>query len=100
MLGNFCLVNTFLVLLIFIIVHTRDLKHLQIRSFREGLRPLLIMDGAHLKGDYVGLMFLAVGMDANNQICPIAMGVGKSESGQAWTWFLRRLRGCIGEPSI
>ncbi|KAJ9553398.1 hypothetical protein OSB04_017443 [Centaurea solstitialis] len=48
-----------------------------IRSFREGLRPLLIMDGAHLKGDYVGSMFLAVGMDANNQICPIAMGVGK-----------------------
>ncbi|KAJ9557069.1 hypothetical protein OSB04_011683 [Centaurea solstitialis] len=70
-----------------------------IRSFREGLRSLLIMDGAHLKGDYVDSMFLAVWMDANNQICPIAMGVGKSESGQAWTWFLRRLRGCIGEPA-
>ncbi|KAJ9556887.1 hypothetical protein OSB04_011501 [Centaurea solstitialis] len=50
-----------------------------ISSFREGLHPLLIMDGAHLKGDYVGSMFLAIGMDANNPICPIAMGVGKSE---------------------
>ncbi|KAJ9542466.1 hypothetical protein OSB04_028972 [Centaurea solstitialis] len=81
----------------------RDCKRVyrphDIRSFREGLRLLLIMDGAHLKGDYVGSMFLAVGMNANNQICPIAMGVGKSESGQAWTWFLRRLRGCIGEPA-
>ena len=60
---------------------------------------MLIMDGAHLKGDYVGSMFLAVGMDANNQICPIAMGVGKSESGPSWTWFLRKLRECIGEPA-
>ena len=62
-----------------------DLKHLHIRSFHEGLRPLLIMDGAHLKGNYAGTMFLAVGMDANNQICPIAMGVGKLESGLTWT---------------
>ncbi|KAJ9552515.1 hypothetical protein OSB04_016560 [Centaurea solstitialis] len=62
-----------------------------IRLFREGLCPLLIMECTHLKGDYVGSMFLAIGMDANNKICPIDMGVGKSESGQA------RLRGCIGE---
>ena len=44
-------------------------------------------------------MFLVVGMNANNQICPIAMGVGKSERGLVWTWFLIKLRECIGEPT-
>ncbi|XP_024961900.1 uncharacterized protein LOC112502265 [Cynara cardunculus var. scolymus] len=52
-----------------------------IRSFLGHMRSLLIMDGAHLKGPYVGTMFLAVGMDGNNGIVPIAMGVGKTESG-------------------
>ncbi|XP_024962321.1 uncharacterized protein LOC112502578 [Cynara cardunculus var. scolymus] len=68
-----------------------------IRLFLGHMRPLLIMDGAHLKGSYVGTMFLAVGMDGNNGIVPIAMGVGKTESGPSWTWFLRKLRQCIGD---
>ncbi|XP_024976192.1 uncharacterized protein LOC112514089 [Cynara cardunculus var. scolymus] len=68
-----------------------------IRSFLGHMRPLLIMDGAHLKGPYVGTMFLAVDMDGNNGIVPIAMGVGKTESCPSWTWFLRKLRQCIGD---
>ncbi|XP_024990727.1 uncharacterized protein LOC112525014 [Cynara cardunculus var. scolymus] len=55
------------------------------------------MDGAHLKGPYVGTMFLAVGMNGKNGIVPIAMGVGKTESGPSWTWFLCKLRQCIGD---
>ncbi|XP_024963496.1 uncharacterized protein LOC112503734 [Cynara cardunculus var. scolymus] len=68
-----------------------------IRSFLGHMRPLLIMDGSHLKGPYVGTMFLAVDMDGNNGIVPIAMGVGKTESGPSWTWFLRKLRQFIGD---
>ncbi|XP_024964171.1 uncharacterized protein LOC112504462 [Cynara cardunculus var. scolymus] len=68
-----------------------------IRSFLKHMRPLLIMEGTHLKGPYVGTMFLAVGMDGNNGIVPIAMGVGKTESGPSWTWFLRKLRQCISD---
>ncbi|KAK1414608.1 hypothetical protein QVD17_30356 [Tagetes erecta] len=46
-------------------------------------------------------MFLAVGMDANNQILPIAYGIGKTESGQEWIWFMSKLKECIGEnPSL
>ncbi|XP_024961927.1 uncharacterized protein LOC112502287 [Cynara cardunculus var. scolymus] len=67
------------------------------RSFLGHMRPLLIMDDAHLKGPYVGTMFLAVGMDGNNGIVPIAMGVGKTKSGTSWTWFLCKLRQCIGD---
>lgn len=71
-----------------------------IRGFLGGLRSLLIMDGAHLKGTYVGsTMFFVVRMDDNNQLVPIAMGVGQTESGRAWTWFLEKFRDCIGEPA-
>ncbi|KAJ9542870.1 hypothetical protein OSB04_029376 [Centaurea solstitialis] len=38
-------------------------------------------------GDYLGTMFLAVAMDANNQVVPIAIGVAKSESGESCTYF-------------
>ncbi|KAJ9564652.1 hypothetical protein OSB04_000618 [Centaurea solstitialis] len=67
-------------------------------TFRSGLlRKVIIIDGAHLKGRYSGTMFLAVAMDGNNQVVPIAIGVAKSESGEHWTWFLSMLRECIGE---
>ena len=71
---------------------------LQIQTFRSQLlRKVLIIDGAHLKGDYLGTMFLAVAMDANNQVVPIAIGVAKSESGESCTYFFEMLRRCIGE---
>nr|GEV49284.1 hypothetical protein [Tanacetum cinerariifolium] len=40
---------------------------------------------------------LAVGMDGNNQIIPISIGVSQGESGESWTWFLSKLKDCIGE---
>ncbi|GJW85180.1 transposase, MuDR, MULE transposase domain protein [Tanacetum coccineum] len=45
-----------------------------IRSFLRYMRPLIIIDGAHLKGNYSGTNLLAVGMDGNNQILPLATG--------------------------
>ncbi|GKE43499.1 hypothetical protein Tco_1470783, partial [Tanacetum coccineum] len=42
-----------------------------IRTFVNHLRPLLIIDAAHLKGQYKGTNLVAVGMDGNNQIVPI-----------------------------
>ncbi|KAK1416394.1 hypothetical protein QVD17_32185 [Tagetes erecta] len=72
-----------------------------VRSFVQHMRPIIIIDGAHLKGTFKGTMFLAVGMDANNQILPIAYGIGKTESGEEWIWFMSKLKECIGEnPSL
>ena len=47
------------------------------------MRPLIIIDVAHLKGKYQGTNLLAVGMDGNNQIIPIATGVSQGETGEA-----------------
>ncbi|XP_035836403.1 protein FAR1-RELATED SEQUENCE 8-like [Helianthus annuus] len=68
-----------------------------IRTFICNLRPVVIIDAAHLKGEFKGTLFLAVGMDGNNQILPISYGIGKSEDGESWTWFLSKLKECIGE---
>ncbi|GJW02134.1 hypothetical protein Tco_1560990 [Tanacetum coccineum] len=46
----------------------------KIRSFKYHMRPLIIIDASHLKGTYLGTNLLAVGMDGNNQIIPIATG--------------------------
>ena len=71
---------------------------LQIQTFRSQLlRKLLIIDGAHFNGDYLGTMFLAVGMDANNQVMPIAIGVAKAESGELCTYFLEMLKSVSGK---
>nr|KAJ0221395.1 hypothetical protein LSAT_V11C200099080 [Lactuca sativa] len=68
-----------------------------VRAFQRCLHPIIIINGAHLKGKYFCTMFLTVGMDGNNQILPIAFGVGKIESGELWIWFLSRLKECIGD---
>ncbi|GKC95072.1 transposase, MuDR, MULE transposase domain protein [Tanacetum coccineum] len=56
------------------------------------MRPLLITDGAHLKGTYKRTNLVLVGIDGNNQIIPIATGVSQGE-----IWFLLKLKECIGE---
>ncbi|XP_021985536.1 uncharacterized protein LOC110881641 [Helianthus annuus] len=53
-----------------------------IRTFICNLRPVVIIDAAHLKGEFKGTLFLAVGMDGNNQILLISYRIGKSEDGE------------------
>ncbi|GKC84588.1 transposase, MuDR, MULE transposase domain protein [Tanacetum coccineum] len=61
------------------------------------MRPLIIIDAAHLKGTYLGTNLVVVGMDGNNQIIPIAIGVSQGETGESWIWFLKKLKDYIGE---
>nr|GEU59933.1 putative reverse transcriptase domain-containing protein [Tanacetum cinerariifolium] len=66
-----------------------------IRTFVLHMRPLIIIDGAHIKGEFLGTMYLAVVMDGNNQILQLSYGVGKSETFRSWDWFLTKLKKCI-----
>ncbi|KAJ9545310.1 hypothetical protein OSB04_025017 [Centaurea solstitialis] len=53
------------------------------QTFTSGwLHKVFIIHDAHLKGDYLGTMFLVVAMDSNNQVVPIAIDVAKSKSGE------------------
>ncbi|PWA50400.1 transposase, MuDR, MULE transposase domain protein [Artemisia annua] len=68
-----------------------------IRSFLNYMRPLIKIDVAHLKGRYLATNLIAVGMDANNQIIPLATGVAQGETVESWSWFLGKLKECIGD---
>ncbi|XP_021726825.1 uncharacterized protein LOC110693949 [Chenopodium quinoa] len=62
------------------------------QGFMAGCRPILGVDGAHLKGAYPGILLTAVGKDGNNNIFPVAWAVVEVENGETWTWFLELLR--------
>ncbi|GJY15858.1 hypothetical protein Tco_0386280 [Tanacetum coccineum] len=47
----------------------------EIHTFLNYLRPVLMIDAAHLKGLYKGTNLVGVAMDGNNQIVPIAFGI-------------------------
>ncbi|GJX55155.1 transposase, MuDR, MULE transposase domain protein [Tanacetum coccineum] len=72
-------------------------KWFWIRTFLNYLRPVLMIDAAHLKGLYKGTNLVAVAMDGNNQIVPIAFGICKGETGPCWSWWMSVLKECIGD---
>nr|GEW20043.1 transposase, MuDR, MULE transposase domain protein [Tanacetum cinerariifolium] len=72
----------------------------QIRTFLNYLRPVLMIDAAHLKGLYKGTNLVAVTMDGNNQIVPIAFGIYKGETGPCWSWWISSLKGIGDNPNL
>lgn len=61
------------------------------KGFKAGCRPLIGLDGCHLKGPYGGQLPTAVGIDANNQCWVIAYAMVEVENKSSWVWFLEYL---------
>ncbi|KAK2652622.1 hypothetical protein Ddye_012478 [Dipteronia dyeriana] len=68
-----------------------------IDGFLSLIRHVIAIYATFLKGPHVGVLFVAVCMDGNDQIFPLAFGVGDSETNEAWKWFLTRLHRVVGE---
>nr|GEX72814.1 transposase, MuDR, MULE transposase domain protein [Tanacetum cinerariifolium] len=68
-----------------------------IRTFLNYLRSVLMINAAHLKGLYKGTNLVAMAMDGNSQIVPIAFGICKGETGPCWSWWMSVLKECIGD---
>ncbi|XP_038896223.1 uncharacterized protein LOC120084500 [Benincasa hispida] len=68
-----------------------------IRGFAS-CRPCITVDGSHLKGKYKGTMLVAVSMDGNNQLYPLAYAIIDNETDRSWKWFMSNLKCSIGEP--
>ncbi|XP_022159182.1 uncharacterized protein LOC111025601 [Momordica charantia] len=47
-----------------------------IKGFSSCIRPVIVIDGAHMKGKYRGIILIASSVDGNNQIYPLAFGLG------------------------
>lgn len=61
-------------------------------GFLRGCRPLIGLDGCHLKGTQRGGQLLSVvGVDADNSMFPIAFAIVEGELKDTWSWFLEQL---------
>ncbi|KAA0066561.1 MuDRA-like transposase [Cucumis melo var. makuwa] len=68
-----------------------------VRGFLNCIRSVIVMDGTFLKKKYQGQLIVAVCLDGNNQIYPLAFGVVDRETDDSIHWFLEKLKGAIGE---
>ncbi|KAL0278014.1 UNVERIFIED_CONTAM: hypothetical protein Sradi_7304000 [Sesamum radiatum] len=57
-------------------------------GFKAGCRPIIGVDGCHLKGPNGGILLTAIGVDPNNNLFPIAHAVVNKECRETWEWFL------------
>ncbi|KAL0368060.1 UNVERIFIED_CONTAM: hypothetical protein Scaly_1024900 [Sesamum calycinum] len=60
--------------------------------FRAGCRPIIGIDGCHLKGPHGGILLIVVGVNPNNNLFPIAYAVVGKECRKTWEWFLILLK--------
>ncbi|RVW32621.1 hypothetical protein CK203_076519 [Vitis vinifera] len=65
-------------------------------GFHTSIRPVVAVDGTFLKAKYLGTLFIAACKDGNNQIYPLAFGIGDSENDASWEWFLQKLHDALG----
>ena len=63
----------------------------QRNAFLNRCRPYIGIDGCHLRGEFGGILMVAVGVDANNGILPLAYAICEIEDQWSWGWFLSLL---------
>ncbi|XP_059318839.1 uncharacterized protein LOC132069518 [Lycium ferocissimum] len=59
-------------------------------------RPIMVVDGSHLKTAYNRTFVSASTLDGAGNILPLAYGVIDSENDKSWTWFFERFREAYG----
>ena len=66
------------------------------RGFLAGCRPLIGIDGCHLKWTAEEQLLVVIGKDGNDNIFPITYAIVEIENKCSWTWFLECLLDDIG----
>jgi hypothetical protein len=56
---------------------------LSMEAFKH-CRPLVLVDGTFLTGKYKGVLMIAVGVDLDNQLVPLAFTLAKGQSNNSW----------------
>ncbi|XP_060669136.1 uncharacterized protein LOC132800145 [Ziziphus jujuba] len=65
-------------------------------GFLKGYRPFIGVDDCHLKGQFGGVLLIAVGVDANNNIFLLAFFVCEGKNYDNQIWFLNLISEYIG----
>lgn len=58
------------------------------KNWMAGCRPIIGLDGCHLKGVTHGVLLTTVGRDVDDGIMPIAWAVVNKETKVNWNWFM------------
>ena len=58
-------------------------------------RPLIGLDGTHLKNKYQGILLSATAVDAVGQLFPLSYAIVNAENDENWSWFLSILKSII-----
>ncbi|XP_073151968.1 uncharacterized protein [Henckelia pumila] len=64
-------------------------------GFSTGCRPMIFLDGTHIKNKYKGSILVAVGKDANDNLFTLAYSVVDAENDCNWEWFCINLRSVL-----
>ena len=62
--------------------------HAQKVGFLAGCRPIIGLDGCHLKGRFGGQLLAAIARDGNDNMFPVAFAIVEQETKDSWTWFM------------
>ncbi|KAM0825404.1 hypothetical protein ACQ4PT_069581 [Festuca glaucescens] len=62
------------------------------RGFLQGCRPIIFIDGCHVKTRYRGQLLCVVGIDPNDCIFPTAIAAVEVEDTANCSWFLQTLK--------
>uniref|UniRef100_K3ZC83 SWIM-type domain-containing protein n=1 Tax=Setaria italica TaxID=4555 RepID=K3ZC83_SETIT len=65
----------------------------------QHFRPVILVDGTFLTGKYKGTLMMAVAVDPEQQIVPLAFALVESENNESWSWFMKLVRVNVLGPS-
>uniref|UniRef100_K3ZEY3 Zinc finger PMZ-type domain-containing protein n=1 Tax=Setaria italica TaxID=4555 RepID=K3ZEY3_SETIT len=62
-------------------------------------RPVILVDGTFLTEKYKGTLMMAVGVDPEHQLVPLAFALAESENNESCSWFMKLVRQHVLGPS-
>ena len=65
-----------------------------------GSRPIIYIDGCHLRGPYQGTLLAVSAYDADNDLYPFAYALVGAETYKDWLWFLQNVKELTGSVEI
>jgi hypothetical protein len=60
----------------------------QIEHAFQFCRPVVLVDGTFSIGKYRGTLMMAVAVDLEDQIVPMAFALAEGENNLSWSWFM------------
>jgi hypothetical protein len=72
--------------------------HAQKVGFLGGCKPIIGLDGCHLKGRFGGQLLATTARNGNDNIFLVSLAVVEQECKESWIWFLKHFSEDIGNP--